>query len=147
MGASAYWYYVPYQKDYNNALEELREREFKAGRYYPHTLFPAFPINAADNSSSSNFHTIEEAMEAAEETGTRSILDITSVSNEDDYCIARTLSSEELLELFETEQPEKDHIENSDDLYDSIERGKALCIPVYKDGIESELFFAGYSFD
>jgi len=33
MGADFYGYYVPYQEDRNKALQELRLREFEAGRY------------------------------------------------------------------------------------------------------------------
>ena len=35
MGGHAYWYTVPYQADSQRALDTLREREFRAGRYNP----------------------------------------------------------------------------------------------------------------
>jgi hypothetical protein len=35
MGANPYFYFTPYQKDIQAALEALREQEFKAGRYSP----------------------------------------------------------------------------------------------------------------
>ena len=35
MGASPYWYVVPYNPNVDAALEELRQREFRAGRYNP----------------------------------------------------------------------------------------------------------------
>jgi len=35
MGGEPYWYFVPYQPDFQKALDELREREFRAGRYNP----------------------------------------------------------------------------------------------------------------
>jgi hypothetical protein len=33
MGGDPYWYAVPYQQDTDKALQELRQREFDAGRY------------------------------------------------------------------------------------------------------------------
>ena len=33
MGADFYGYFIPYQEDKNKALQELRIREFEAGRY------------------------------------------------------------------------------------------------------------------
>ena len=35
VGAHPYFYFTPYQKDIHAALQALREREFKAGRYDP----------------------------------------------------------------------------------------------------------------
>ena len=43
-----------------------------------------------------------------------------------------------LIELFATEQPTRDMIEANMDFFEQIERGQ---------GIYSEIFFAGYSFD
>ena len=37
MGADPWWYYVKYQEDIEDALQDLRQREFIAGRYYPAT--------------------------------------------------------------------------------------------------------------
>ena len=38
MGAHPYWYFVKYQSNLQKALDELRDREFKAGRYNPESL-------------------------------------------------------------------------------------------------------------
>jgi hypothetical protein len=35
MGAEPWFYFVDYQSDINQCLQELRQREFKAGRYNP----------------------------------------------------------------------------------------------------------------
>jgi hypothetical protein len=35
MGTEPYWYFVEYQSDIDGALQELRKREFEAGRYNP----------------------------------------------------------------------------------------------------------------
>ena len=44
MGAHPYWYTVNYHPDFDAALNELREREFQAGRYNPAMNFIEFPI-------------------------------------------------------------------------------------------------------
>ena len=45
-GAEPWWYYVKYQEDVDLALQELRQREFVAGRYNPAISELAFPISA-----------------------------------------------------------------------------------------------------
>jgi hypothetical protein len=70
------------------------------------------------------------------------------VSEEDDFCIARILSKDELQKYFNTEKPTKELIEKSFyNFIDDIERGKGFCITVYENNMPSELFFIGYSFD
>jgi hypothetical protein len=80
MGAQPYWYYTNYQADLNLALQDLREREFLAGRYRPATEF-LFPITESTPALGSQHPSIEDAIEASQESGTCSILDIVRVSN------------------------------------------------------------------
>ena len=61
MGAEPWQYFVPYEQDTQAALEKLKEREFRAGRF---------------RYSEENPTTIEEAREIADADGTGSILDI-----------------------------------------------------------------------
>ena len=42
MGGEPYWYFVPYQSNIQAALDSLRAREFKAGRYNPVMPFQRF---------------------------------------------------------------------------------------------------------
>jgi len=147
MGSSPYWYYVPYEENKNLALLKLREREFTAGRYNPVVDFPEFPITDQTLSPGKQHSTIEDALKDAEEDGTRSILDISSVSTDDDYCVARILTDEQLIDYFGTNMPTKEMVDNNDDFFDDIERGKAFCITIYKSDIPVELYFVGYSFD
>src|SRR4051812_43513175 len=132
MGASPYWYFTPYEIDFDSALQKLRVKEFEAGRYNPAVMFPEFPVTEQTQSPGSQHSSIEEAMEEAAEDGTRSILDLTSVSDVDDYCIARTLSKEEIVKYFGTDKPERPAVENNHALFDDIERGKGFCVTVYK---------------
>jgi hypothetical protein len=132
MGAEPWDYFVPYEKDIQAAMEKLREREFRAGRF---------------NGSEFNPATIEEAREIADADGTRSILDIDSVGDEPNFGVVVPLSPEYLVELFGTDQPTRAMIEGNMEFYEDIERGQGVYIIVYKDGKPSEIFFGGYSYD
>jgi hypothetical protein len=135
MGSSSYWYYTSYQPDLNAALESLREREFQSGRYNPATEFPEFPIIENSVIIGAQHESIDDALEASEADGTRSILDILQVIDKPSpfsrdefdealqaggnyeilgeiFNTARPLSSLELLALFGTEQPTHDMIES-----------------------------------
>ncbi len=46
MGAEPYFYFVKFNPDIDAALQELREREFKAGRYNPVIPHLDFPVTA-----------------------------------------------------------------------------------------------------
>lgn len=147
MGARAYWYLIPYEENLNDALEKLRIREFKAGRYNPVIPFPKFPITDESESPGPKHSDINQPLNETEYDGTRSILDLVTVSTEDDYCVARILSKNELLKYFGTEKPDIDTIQNNTKYFDDIERGKGLCIVVYENENPKNLFFIGYSFD
>lgn len=147
MGAHPYFYFVKYQPDLNAALEELRQREFQAGRYNPVMPFLTFPIEPNEEGPGAQHDSIEEAFEDADADGTRSILDLMEVGEEPDFGVAVLLDEETLQSYFGTSQPTREMIENASDLFEDIERGQGICIIVYKDGQPDEIFFAGYSYD
>ena len=132
MGAEPWQYFVPYEQDTQAALEKLKEREFRAGRF---------------RYSEENPTTIEEAREIADADGTGSILDIDGVGDEPDFGVVVPLSAEYLVELYGTAQPTHEMIEANLDFYEDIERGQGIYIVVYKGGKPAEIFFAGYSYD
>ena len=132
MGAEPWQYFVPYEQDTQAALEKLKEREFRAGRF---------------RFSEENPTTIEEAREIADADGTGSILDIDQVGDEPDFGVVVPLSAENLVELYGTAQPTHEMIEANLDFYEDIERGQGIYIVVYKGGKPAEIFFAGYSYD
>ena len=110
-------------------------------------------------------------MEAADASGTRSILDMFRASDishdealeasEEDgldlYCTTFPVASDELLQLFGTEQPTHQMIESvilsqdnegaADEFWESIDRGMGRHIVVYENNEPAEVFFIGYSFD
>lgn len=147
MGASAYWYFVPYQDDIDAALQELRQREFRAGRYHPVVPFPDFPVGPHAPAPGARHATIAEAMEDADADGTHSILDLDHVSDEPDFCAVAPLDEDVLEDLYGTTQPTHAMIERNMDFLEDVERGHGIYIIVYKDGRPDEIFFAGYSFD
>lgn len=132
MGAEAWDYFVPYEPDIRAALEKLRQREFRAGRY---------------RGSEDNPATIEEAIENMDADGTGSILDMMAVGETPDYFTVAPMPPEAQRQLFGTDKPTRQMIERNHDFYEDIERGQGVYIIAYKEGKPSEIFFAGYSFD
>ncbi len=147
MGASPYWYTVNYQEDVEAALEQLREREFQAGRYNPVIPFPSFPVTAASPAPGAQHATIEEVFADADADGTRSILDIQRIGPEPDFFTAASLPDRVLQRLFGTTRPTREQVEDSMDFMEDIERGQAVYIILYRDGKPDEILFVGYSFD
>ena len=143
MGAEPWSYFVPYQKDIPGALEALKDREFRAGRYRrpdEHAPPPA---------------TIAEAVEQAQASGTRSVLDMIGLADTPHepqsglphFCEVAPLRREDLVALFGTTRPTRELIRARRDYLDLLERGEGIYIVVYAGDEPSELFFAGYSFD
>ena len=132
MGAEPYDHTVPYQSDLNAALAALRREVFEGGRYEGAERNPPTP---------------EAALEGAGAEGTRSILDITGVSEEPEVCRVTPCSPEELREWFGTERPTAEMLDDAEDFWEEIPRGSARCLTLYEGGEPVSLFFAGYSFD
>lgn len=147
MGAHAYYYSVDFEEDDNVALQKLRQREFLAGRYNPVQMFPDFEA-LEDEPPGAQHDSIEEAIEAAEADGTRSILDLTRVDDNPDFCVAERINPQRLIEIFGTDKPTEEVVqEKFYDLFELIERGQGICFPVYDNDKPKELVFMGYSFD
>ena len=147
MGGEPWFYFVSYQTDLNKALQELREREFSAGRYNPVILFPTFPIGPNSPSPGAKHASIQEALEASQEEGTRSILDIESVSEQPDYQAVCPLPDSVLIDYYATTKPTKESVLAKMDFFRNIERGQGIYIITFKDGKEDEILFAGVSFN
>jgi hypothetical protein len=162
MGSHPYFYFTPYQKDVQAALEVLREQEFKAGRYYPVTAMVKFnfPPDDASRTPGARHSSIAEALDASGDKLTGSILDITRITDEPDFLAACPLPPNKLIELFGTTEPTRDRIETLFtwdsrldkstqnalvEFLDDIERGQAHYIVVYDKSEPREIFFLGYS--
>ncbi len=147
MGAEPYWYFEKNDGDVNAALQMLREREFRAGRYNPVVPFPDFPPGPTSPSPGPQHASIDEARMAAAEEGTRSILDLDHVSEFPETCAVAPLPEELLQDLYSTTQPTRDMVEQNLDFLEDIERGQGVYILLYEEGQPTEILFAGYSFD
>jgi hypothetical protein len=132
MGAEPWDYFVPYEPDIQAALEKLRQREFRAGRY---------------RGSEDDPETIEEVIENMGADGTGSILDMMSVGETPDFFKVAPMPAEVQRRLFGTDKPTRQMIERNHDFWEDIERGQGVYIIAYKEDKPSEIFFGGYSFD
>jgi hypothetical protein len=147
MGSHAYWYTVSYQPQIDVALEELREREFRAGRYNPAMPFISFPITASSPAPGPRHRTIDDAVAAAEEDGTRSILDIQGLADEPDFAVAGPLREDQLDQYFGTQTPSAAQVEASLDFLEEVDRGQAVYVVCHTGDVPTDLVFAGMSFD
>ncbi len=147
MGAEPYYYFVKYQPDLNKALQELRQREFRAGRYFPAVDVLEFPIGDHSPSPGAQHASIEEAFEDADATGTQSILDLERVSDEPDFGAVTPLSARALMDQFGTDRPTRSMVEQNMDFFEELDRGHGTSIVLFRDGRPSEILFAGYSYD
>lgn len=166
MGASGWQYFVPYQSDIQKALDELRVQVFQSGKYYvgepvwqnmDESEYDEYPEEDMREElkewlrrmkSLKEPTTIEELLDWNGEDGTHSILDIAGISSTPKFGMAIPLSSQQLIDLFESEKPTKDLIEQKvDEIMGLRKRWEATYIVIYKDGLPNEIFFAGFSGD
>lgn len=147
MGAEPWCYFVPYQPDIGNALQELRQREFEAGRYNPVQQFPEFPPDLNTPGPGAGHATIQEALDASGADGTRSILDMDRTGEAPDYGVVTQMPEDLVFELFGTPQPTREVIEDAGGFASVMERGQGMYTIVYRDGRPAEILFAGVSYD
>ena len=152
MGAEFWSHFVPYREDIRTALEELREQEFRAGRFrIPSQIQPGFfgRMFGRHPRKPRPPTTIEEAIRMADTdaTGTHSVLDMERISETPASGAVWRLSAEELRCLFGTVEPTRKMVEESEELIDRIDRGQGVCVITYREGKPEGLYFAGYSYD
>jgi len=148
MGAEPWEYFVPYQNDVNRALQDLRKREFEAGRYNPVQPFPSPPeMGVAPGAQHAS---IEEAIDAAGADGTRSILDMQRVASDPDdvdFGVVAPVPADVLQEMLGTDRPTREMVQDCPELLEGVERGQGIYVIVHKDGKPGEIYFGGYSYD
>jgi hypothetical protein len=147
MGASPYLYTVPYRADIAGALNDLREREFRAGRYYPVLEDLPCPVTDASPAPGPQHESISEAIVDADADGTRSILDIDRITDQPQYGAATPLDPNVMLELYKTTTPTVAQVVAERELFEHLKRGQAVYIVCYDAGTPTHLVFAGYSYD
>ncbi len=128
-------------------MQMLREREFQAGRYNPVLPFPPFPVTGTSPAPGAKHRSVADAMEAAAEDGTRSILDIFRVGEKPDFFTASPLPGAVLDALYGTQRPSREMVESNMDFVEDIERLQCAYIVLWQDGAPDEILFFGYSAD
>jgi hypothetical protein len=117
-----------------------------------------FPPDESWPAPGAQHASIEEAIEASEESGTGSILDLSRVGSAPDFCTVCPLNDQELMQLFGTTKPTRDLLdgalinpkpahEAAGLFWDGIGRGEGRYIVLYAGSEPCEIFFVGYSFD
>ncbi|HEV7694072.1 MAG TPA: hypothetical protein VGO52_24780 [Hyphomonadaceae bacterium] len=171
MGAHPYCYFTSYNPDIAAALDELREQEFRAGRYDPalqaanpptFTFEQTFPPGPEFPSPGAQHASMMEAFEESEPDGTGSILDLFGIALEPEFVHCSPVPDADLISIFGSAQPMRADIETilpkrgpiSPDalqrfgtFWDSIGRGEGRYIVVHGASGPEALFFAGYSLD
>ena len=148
MGGEPYHYFVPFETDLQKVLDRLREREFAAGRYYtPNSDMDWAAQQFLNQEPPAKPRSMDEAIKAAGESGTRSILDITSIAQAPDYGVASPLEDGVLISLYGTDKPSPQMVRENMNFWKKIGRGMCRYIILYKDAKPVEICFAGYSYD
>lgn len=147
MGGHAWWYVVPYQRNIKKAMHELREREFRAGRYNPVVRYLDFPLTERSAAPGARHASIEEAMAETDAEGTRSILDMFEFGERPGTATMSPLEAGVLRELYGTTKPTREQVEPDLEFFEEIERGEGRYVVLYRDGKPDEILFAGFSFD
>ena len=122
MGAHPYWYVTRYTPDPQVALDALREREFRAGRYNPVMWMIPFPIGPNSPAPGARHRSIEDALEASDADGTRSILDLDRIADEPDFGAVTPLDDEFLEELYGTARPTRAQVLGNMEFLEEVDR-------------------------
>lgn len=125
---------VPFDADFEAALQKTRAAVFASGNY---TL-----------TGTKKPRSIEEAVKRGGNEGTNSILDIARVAAKPADRAAAPLAVKKLVKLFGTEHPtEKNWWANYLALWDELEPGRAVVVVLYADDRPDKLAFAGLAME
>lgn len=165
MGASGWQYVVAYEPDLNRALQNLRQREFEAGRYFNPYQFLTMGIDQgflttqqvqalqptlATLREAPAPRTIAQLQEQNAEEGTHSILDIELITEVPQFGAASPLTTEQLMQVFGTPHPSLEKIIEKAKAFELSHfrgLGEGLYIIAYTKGTPTDIFFSGYSGD
>ena|SRR5215207_4082950 len=151
MGASAWEYFVPYQKDLNQALQDLRQRVFRAGEFWwfgeREVLTPSERLPRPGRLEDVFEH------ETVQESGTHSILDVFRVVEPGeprdwrDYGTIIPATVDEVRAATGTDRPTRADAAALDEKLDRV-RWVGRCAVLYDEhGGPSEIMFWGHSGD
>ncbi|GIE86427.1 hypothetical protein [Actinoplanes regularis] len=148
MGASGWSYYVAYQPDLGQALDDLRKKVFDEGDYWWAEPYE-FGKSAMDFPNRPRMEKDLWASEAVKESGTHSILDVRRVlqpGEKPDYGTVEPVSEQEARECAGVTKLTRAHVTAIDNLVEH--RWSGRCAVLHDDaGNPSELYFWGWSGD
>ena len=167
VGANFYYYFTEHRADPNDALQELRAREFAAGRYEPaysgstgkHLFELSFPPGPDSPTPGPRHASPEEALEASDADGTGSIIDIQEVADAPRFFAASPVSPDLAARLFGSSTPSRDRVQQvlqgegestdseAEDEFFDIDRGQARYLALQDEDGSKHYLFAGYSVD
>lgn len=145
-----WWYFVPYVEPVEDALKNLQEKEFNAGRYSPCMEMQEFPIPPGTPEPGRGHASIKAARAAAEYEGTRSILDIRGISKRPRTAWTTRVPDDELVEAYGTNRPTRAQVFEFGPKAGFIEmlgQGESVYFPVYEGGEPREWLFLGVPWD
>ena len=156
MGASGWYYFIPYKEDPEEALGDLKKREFSAGNYVFLPLgwvYVRDKLKEAPEMEAKLPKTLEDlyhflAEEELEFEGTHSILDIRGLDLLHNAFPGTNISEEHYRSVFKDLKPDRKKIIELG--YPFMEyKGRFGCtfLTVYKDEKPVEYYFVGYSGD
>lgn len=171
MGASSWCYFARYQPDMNKVLQELREEDFRKGRYYnlvhshleylrkldykdynPYEHHPRYRLSETELTrlkTLSQPETAEDLIKIQADSGTHCAIDIDGISSTPDYRMASPVSKEQLIGIFGTEKPTRSMVEKLKDRVIELfpTSWMALYFTIYKDDAPDEWFIYGITGD
>lgn len=137
MPATAWRYLVPYQPDFQRALDDLRAEAFRRGAFFqPYTDRggPAFVPPT----------TIDAVHALVGEQGTHSILDIHRFSLMAGPGLLSLVPDRVRLQLYGSLEPERDDVDHHKfALVHHMDEGEARVLVVWKHGEPDQLYFEG----
>lgn len=145
MGAYASWSVVKYNPNVEAALRQLRDREFRAGRYNPVVPFIPFPIAAASPAPGARHGRRGDARRGRR----RHAVDPRHRARRPRSGLLHRLplGDDVLEDLYGTTRPTREAVEENMDFLEEVKRVHAVYVVLYRDGEPDGLLLAGYSFD
>jgi len=137
MSGTAWRYFVPYEPDFQQALDRLRQKAFDRGAYLQPWTDRAGPVVGPPAD-------IAEAVERCGAGGTHSILDVVAFSLVPGVGLAHLVGQAEATRLFGTPRPSREDVDDHKfALVHHLDTGHARVMVVYQAGVPSELYFEG----
>jgi hypothetical protein len=173
MGASEWVYWVSYQPDIREALEQARAEAFQSHQYFDavqyrlSTLMPDY--QRTGEWELSNYvperyrpteddlrrwqsrpqpETTEDLIKIQALMGTHCVIDIEGIAPTRDPGMAAPLSTEDLVAFFGTQRPTPDQVAaRQDDVCALCDRGEAVYITTYTGAVPDQIAFLGVTGD